>query len=205
MAAEQLRAVALVCTLKPSPAESSSQLMADQVLAELAANDVAGSTVRIADFEVRPGVSADEGEGDEWPQIRRRIIDADIVLLATPTWLGHLSSVAQRTLERLDAELSDTDDAGRPVMLGKVGIAAVVGNEDGAHKIVADTFQALDDIGFTIPAQGCTYWNGEAMGGTDFKDLPDTPEAVRKTTAAMARNAAHLARLLRANQYPAYQ
>ncbi|MEU4417277.1 flavodoxin family protein [Nocardia salmonicida] len=197
-----LKALALVCTLKPSPAASSSVLVADQVLAELAAHGVDGESVRIADFDIRPGVSADEGDGDQWPQIRRRVLDADIVVLATPTWLGHLSSVAQRVLERLDAELSNTDDAGRPAMFGKVGIAAIVGNEDGAHKIAADTFQALDDIGFTIPAQGCTYWNGEAMGRVDYNDLADTPDAVRETTRTMARNAAHLAGLLRAQNYP---
>ncbi|MFD4351673.1 flavodoxin family protein [Nocardia sp. NPDC058518] len=197
-----LRALALVCTLKPSPAASSSALIADQVLAELATHDIEGESVRIADFDIRPGVSADEGDGDQWPQIRRRVLDADIVLLATPTWMGHLSSIAQRVLERLDAELSSTDDVGRPAMFGKVGIAAIVGNEDGAHKIAADTFQALDDIGFTIPAQGCTYWNGEAMGSVDYNDLPATPDAVRATTTTMARNAAHLAGLLRTRNYP---
>ncbi|WP_280222182.1 flavodoxin family protein [Nocardia neocaledoniensis] len=199
----RLSAVALVCTLKPSPATSSSALLADQALDELATHDVDGESVRIADFDIRPGVSADEGDGDQWPLIRRRVLDADIVLLATPTWLGHASSVAQRVLERLDAELSSTDDAGRPVLFGKVGIAAVVGNEDGAHKIVADTFQALDDVGFTIPAQGCTYWNGEAMQGVDYIDLSETPDPVRATTRTMARNAAHLARLLRTANYPA--
>lgn len=199
----RLSAVALVCTLKSSPATSSSALLADQALDELATHDVDGESVRIADFDIRPGVSADEGDGDQWPLIRRRVLDADIVLLATPTWLGHASSVAQRVLERLDAELSSTDDAGRPVLFGKVGIAAVVGNEDGAHKIVADTFQALDDVGFTIPAQGCTYWNGEAMQGVDYVDLSETPDPVRATTRTMARNAAHLARLLRTENYPA--
>ncbi|UGT55888.1 flavodoxin family protein [Nocardia asteroides] len=199
----RLSAVALVCTLKPSPATSSSALLADQALDELATHDVDGESVRIADFDIRPGVSADEGDGDQWPLIRRRVLDADIVLLATPTWLGHLSSVAQRVLERLDAELSSTDDAGRPILFGKVGIAAVVGNEDGAHKIVADTFQALDDVGFTIPAQGCTYWNGEAMQGVDYIDLSETPDPVRAATRTMARNAAHLARLLRTENYPA--
>ncbi|MGF0315546.1 flavodoxin family protein [Nocardia fluminea] len=200
---DPLQALALVCTLKPSPAPSSSVLIADQVLDALASHGVKGEAVRIADFDIRPGVGADEGEGDQWPQIRRRVLDADIVVLATPTWLGHLSSVAQRVLERLDAELSNTDDAGRPAMFGKIGLAAIVGNEDGAHKIAADTFQALDDIGFTIPAQGCTYWNGEAMGGVDYNDLPETPDVVRETTRTMARNAAHLAELLRAQNYPA--
>lgn len=200
--ATPLHALALVCSLKASPAASSSALIADQVLAELAIHDVDGRSVRIADFDIRPGVSADEGDGDQWPDIRGSVLDADIVLLATPTWMGHLSSVAQRVLERLDAELSTTDSAGRPAMFGKVGIAAIVGNEDGAHKIAADTFQALDDIGFTIPAQGCTYWNGEAMGGVDYNDLPETPDAVRAATTTMAANAAHLANLLRAQNYP---
>ncbi|MBF6175085.1 flavodoxin family protein [Nocardia blacklockiae] len=196
-----LTAVALVCTLKPSPTESSSNLIADQVLAELEKHGVSGSTLRVTDFDVRPGITADEGDGDEWPQIRARVAAADIVLIATPTWVGHMSSVAQRVLERLDAELSETDDAGRPAMYDKVGIAAIVGNEDGAHKIAADLFQALDDIGFTIPAQGSTYWNDQAMGSTDYKDLDSTPDAVASTTATLARNAAHLARLLRADGY----
>lgn len=127
------------------------------------------------------------------------------MLIATPTWLGHMSSVAHRVLERLDAELSETDEHGRPSTVGKVGLAAVVGNEDGAHKISADLFQALNDSGFTVPAQGCTYWNDHAMGSTDYKDLDQTPDQVATTTGTLARNAAHLARLLRTAQYPLYQ
>ncbi|MBF6071670.1 hypothetical protein CJ469_03628 [Nocardia farcinica] len=198
-------ALALVCTLKKSSAQSSSELIARQVLDRLGGHGVRGELVRVVDYDVRPGVTADEGDGDQWPQLRERIAAADILLVATPTWVGHMSSVAQRVLERLDAELSTTDDQGRPAMVGKVGLAAVVGNEDGAHKIVADLFQGLNDIGFTIPAQGCTYWNGNAMQTTDYIDLDETPEAVASTTAAMARNAAHLAGLLRERPYPAYQ
>jgi hypothetical protein len=89
-------------------------------------------------------------------------------------------------------------------MVGKVAVAAVVGNEDGAHKITADLFQPLNDIGFTIPAQGGTYWNGEAMSTVDYKDLDSTPDPVATTNAALARNAVHLASLLRSKQYPAY-
>lgn len=199
-----LTAVALVCTLKKSPADSSSDLIARQALDQLGRHGVEGSVVRVADYDVAPGVTADEGDGDQWPRIREQVVAADILLIATPTWLGHMSSIAQRVLERLDAELSETDDEGRPAMVGKVATAAVVGNEDGAHKIVADLFQGLNDIGFTIPAQGCTYWNDQAMGGTDYKDLPAVPDAVATTTAALARNAAHTARALRAQPYPAY-
>lgn len=198
-------ALAVVCTLKPSPAESSSELIARQVLDALAENDVHGDLVRAVDYALLPGVSADMGDGDEWPAIFERIQTADILLIATPTWLGHMASVTQRVLERLDSSLSQTDGAGRPSMLGKVAMCAVVGNEDGAHKIIADVFGALNDIGFSIPGQASTYWNDEAMGGRDYKDLPDVPTATASTTANAARNAAHLAASLGTGEYPAYR
>jgi multimeric flavodoxin WrbA len=198
-----LRVLALTCTLKPSPAKSSSDLIAHQLLDLFAEQGATGELVRVVDHDVRPGVEADMGDGDEWPAIRAKIATADILLVATPTWVGHMSSVAQRVLERLDAELSETDDEGRPAMFGKVAVTAVVGNEDGAHKIIADLFQALNDIGFSIPAQGGTYWNGEAMQGGDYNDLDETPKAVASTNATLVRNAVHLANLLRERQYPA--
>jgi multimeric flavodoxin WrbA len=197
-----LRALALVCSLKASPAPSSSDLMARQVLAELAKHGVTGEVVRVVDHDVKPGVEIDMGDGDAWPAIREQLMAADILVVSTPTWVGHMSSVAQRVLERLDGELSETDDSGRPLVTGKVAVTAVVGNEDGAHKITADLMQGLDDIGFTIPAQGGTYWNDEAMGGRDYLDLDETPEAVASTTATLAENAAHLARALKASPYP---
>jgi multimeric flavodoxin WrbA len=197
-----LRALALVCSLKPTPAESSSELMARQVLEELAGVDVPGELIRVVDHDVKPGVEKDMGEGDAWPAIREKVLAADILLMATPTWMGQASSVCMRVLERLDAELSEKDDQGRPSVFGKVAICAVVGNEDGAHHITSQVFQALNDVGFSIPAQGATYWNGEAMHGTDYKDLDQTPEATAGTNATVAKNAAHLARLLAGANYP---
>ncbi|OBJ46962.1 flavodoxin [Mycolicibacterium mucogenicum] len=200
-----LRATALICTLKPGPSPSSSELIAEHVLAVLREQNVACETVRCVDFNIAPGVEADMGDSDQWPQIRAQVLDADILLISTPIWLGHPSSVAQRVLERLDAELSNKDDQGRPAVSQKVAIVSVVGNEDGAHKAVADIFQGLNDIGFNIPAQGCTYWNGAAMESTDYNDLDEVPEAVASATAAAARNAAHLARVLHSAPYPPYK
>ncbi|ADT98051.1 flavodoxin family protein [Mycolicibacterium gilvum] len=202
---QSLRAVALICSLKPSPAESSSALMAEHVFENLRAHGVDCEQVRCVDYDIAPGVEADMGGGDQWPQIREKILAADILVLSSPIWLGHPASVTQRVLERLDAELSNTDEQERPVMVGKVALVAVVGNEDGAHKVVADLFQALNDVGYSIPAQGCTYWNGPAMESGDYKDLDEVPEQVASTTAAAARNAAHLARALKQAQYPSYQ
>jgi multimeric flavodoxin WrbA len=204
-ARQPLTAVALVCSLKRSPAPSSSELIAEHVSEQLRNAGVKTKSLRCADYAILPGVQADMGDGDEWPKIRQKLLDSDILVLSTPVWVGHPSSIAQRILERLDAELSNTDDAGRPVMVGKVALVGVVGNEDGAHKIVADMFQGLNDIGFSIPAQGATYWTGEAMQTKDYNDLDEVPEAVATATAAAARNAAHLASTLRGQQYPPYQ
>ncbi|MER7620917.1 NAD(P)H-dependent oxidoreductase [Streptomyces sp. NPDC126503] len=197
-----LRAVALVCTLSPSPAPSSSQLLAEQTMAALSEHGVTGKTIRIADHDVRPGVQIDMGEGDAWPEIRDTVMGADILVLATPIWLGHPSSIAQRVLERLDAELSETDDEGRLLTFGKVAAVCVVGNEDGAHKVSADLFQGLNDVGFTLAANAVTYWVGEAMQGTDYQDLDKVPEATARATRTLAANTAHLARRLKYAPYP---
>lgn len=196
-------ALALNCTLKPSPEASSTDVLLGEVITALEGEGVTCEALRVVDFDVHPGVQADMGDGDEWPQIRRRILDADILVLATPTWVGHMTSVAQRVLERLDAELSETDDEGRPILAGKVAATVVVGNEDGAHKITADLYQGLTDLGFSIASQAGTYWNGQAMQTTDYKDLGGTPDPVASATATLARNTAHLARVLHADPYPA--
>lgn len=198
-----LRALAFNCSLKPTPAESSTDLLVAQVLEELKQAGVRTiDTVRLVDLDIMPGVETDMGSGDAWPSVAEKVMAADILVFGTPTWLGHPSSVAQRALERLNAESSRTDDDGVPVLFGKVAVVAVVGNEDGAHAVIADTFQGLNDCGFSIPAQGATYWNGEAMSGTDYKDLAETPSAVQGTNRTSARNAVHLARLLHASHYP---
>ncbi|MFF7158916.1 NAD(P)H-dependent oxidoreductase [Streptomyces sp. NPDC008139] len=198
-----MRAVALVCTLNPSPAASSSQLLAEQTLEAFGEHGVTGEVIRVADHDVRPGVAVDAGEGDAWPSIREKILAADILVLSTPIWLGHPSSVAQRVMERLDGELSESDDEGRLLTYGKVAAVCVVGNEDGAHKVSADLFQGLNDVGFSLAAGAVTYWVGEAMQGTDYQDLDTTPDSVASTTKTLAANTAHLARQLRAAPYPA--
>lgn len=197
-----LTALALNCTLKPSPAESSSELLGRQILDELRTHDVEGEMLRVVDHDVRFGVSTDEGDGDGWPAIRERMLAAHILVIVTPIWMGQPSSVAKMVLERLDAELSETDDQGRLLTFGKVAALGVVGNEDGAHHVTAEVHQALGDVGFTIPAQGVSYWVGEAMQGVDYKDKSPTPEQTVGTTRTLARHAAHLARLLRTSPYP---
>ena len=172
-----LSAFALNCSLKSAGEASSTDKLIDEVFVALESHGISrNGTMRVSDQNIRPGVTSDEGDGDEWPEVRRQILDANILVLGTPIWMGHPSSHAQRVLERLDAFLGETDPRGRMVSLDRVAIVAVVGNEDGAHHVAADLFQALSDVGFTIPANGMTYWVGEAMQKTNYKDLPSGSE-----------------------------
>lgn len=198
----RLTAIALNCTLKRGDAPSSTDKLLDEVLAALAGHGVTGEVQRVANLAIAPGVTSDEGEGDEWPELRRKILAADILVLGTPIWLGQPSSAAKRVLERMDAFLGETDDRGRMPSYGRVAVVAVVGNEDGAHHCHAEIFQALNDVGFTIPPGGGTYWVGEAMGSVDYKDLDGPQDKTQQTTVSLAANAVHLARLLKANGYP---
>jgi multimeric flavodoxin WrbA len=195
-----LRALVLVCTLKPSPSESSSQLLAEQVMRELEEQGATGEVLRVADYDVRSGVSTDEGLGDAWPDIRAKLLTSDILVIATPIWMGQPASVCKMVLERLDAEFGETDGQGRMLTEGKVALVAVVGNEDGAHHVVAGVLQALNDTGFTAAANASTYWVGKAMETVDYQDLEKTPEKTASATESAARHAAHLARLLK--DYP---
>jgi multimeric flavodoxin WrbA len=198
-----MKALALNCTLKASPERSNTEALARVVLDALAREGVETELIRIADRHVPPGVSSDEGEGDEWPGIRDRILESQILLLASPTWLGQPSSVAKRVLERMDAMLSETDDAGRPVAYGRVAGCVVTGNEDGAHHVINEISGALIDIGFTVPGQSWTYWNRGPGPGPDFLEIDEGHEWSRSTGEAAAANLLGVARALQAHPLPA--
>lgn len=199
-----LKALAINCTLKADASQESSTDAMIAVLEKAFAklNVTISETVRVAALDIKPGVTSDEGDGDEWPALRTKILAHDILIFGGPIWMGQIGSIAKRVLERMDAFLSETDDAGRMPSYGKVAIAAIVGNEDGAHFSSAQLFQSLNDVGWTIPAVAACYWVGEAMGSVDFKDLKATPDKVTETAKMVAGNAAHLAGLLKANPYP---
>jgi multimeric flavodoxin WrbA len=199
-----LTAIPINCTLKRSGREkSSSDAMIDVLRKHFTKAGVeVADTLRMADFNILPGVTSDEGEGDDWPKLRKQILDHDILIFGGPIWLGQIGSIAKRVLERMDAFLDETDEKGRMPSSGKVAVAAIVGNEDGAHNSTAQLFQALNDLGWTIPAAAACYWVGEAMGSVDFVDLKTTPKKVAETAQMVAGNAAHLAGLLKAKPYP---
>jgi multimeric flavodoxin WrbA len=192
------------CSLKSrrSRETSSTDALLTQFFDALTEQGAEGEFVRAVDFNIKPGVTSDEGKGDDWPKLSQRVVDANILVIGTPIWLGQPSSVAKRVLERMDAFLEEKDDRGRMPSYGKVAVCIVVGNEDGAHHTGAEVCQALFEVGFTIPAGGSTYWVGEAMGSKEYKEFKRAPKVVADWNRMLASNTAHLARLLAAEQYP---
>ena len=194
-----MRALALNCTLKSSPAESNTAALAQVVLDALGKRGVETEMVRVVDHNVLPGVRSDEGEGDDWPALRERVLAAEILIVATPTWLGQASSVAQRVMERMDAMLSETDADGRPVAYNRVAGIVVTGNEDGAHHVIAQLAQCLIDIGYTVPGQAWTYWNKGPGPGEEVYLNTAEREWSDKTGRAAAANLVGVARALQAH------
>ena len=197
-----MKAIVLNCTLKASPEPSNTGALAGVVAEALRGEGVEVDEVRIADHAVPPGVESDLGEGDEWPGIRARVLDAEILVFASPTWLGRPSSIAQRVLERMDAMISEEDDEGRPVAYNRVAGVVVTGNEDGAHHVISEIAGALIDIGYTIPGQAWTYWNRGPGPGDDYLDEEAGHEWSHETGRTAAANLLAAARALAERPIP---
>ncbi|CAN5550671.1 flavodoxin family protein [soil metagenome] len=193
-----MKALALNCTLKPSPEPSNTEALLGVVLGALQAGGVETETIRVVDRDVRPGVESDMGEGDEWPEIRAAIVSAEILIVATPTWVGRPSSVTQRVIERMDAMLSETDEEGLPVAYNRVAGVVVTGNEDGAHHVISEVAGALIDIGYTVPGQSWTYWNRGPGPGPSYSETDEGKDWSHSTGRAAAQNLLAVAQALAA-------
>src|SRR5947209_4568067 len=159
LVAGDLKVLAFNCTLKSArdKEQSSTQVLIEQLMDALKEHGAKGDVIRAVDHNIKPGVQSDEGEGDDWPALRQRVINADILVIGTPIWLGQPSSVAKRVMERMDAFLSETDDKGRMPSYGKVAVVVVVGNEDGAHHCAAELLHALTDGALTCYRGSLSY------------------------------------------------
>ncbi|MGH2748808.1 MAG: flavodoxin family protein [Actinomycetota bacterium] len=198
-----MKAVFLNCTLKRSPEKSNTEALMSRVVEWFDTMDVESEIVRVLDYHVPTGVTSDEGEGDEWPRILDKIKSADILVIGTPIWFGHRSSVAQLVIERLDGTYQERNEAGQYPLYNKVAGVVVTGNEDGAHSAAEATLFNLSHLGCTIPPNADTYWVGDAGPGPSYLEAGQDHEYTKRTTRWMAHNLVHLARMLKDRPIPA--
>lgn len=198
-----MRALALNCTLKRSPETSNTAGLTQVVLDALEERGVETEMLRVTDYVVDPGVVSEAiSESDQWPQLHAKVVAADILVIATPTWLGQPSSVSKRVLERMDALLSETKEDGRPIAYDKVAGVVVTGNEDGAHHCIAEIAGALVDLGYTVPGQAWTYWNKGPGPGEEEYLTSSEQEWSDQTGVTAAQNLQAVAVALAANAMP---
>nr|WP_175408243.1 flavodoxin family protein [Streptomyces sp. TRM64462] len=209
---DDLRALFVNCTLKPSPELSHTQGLVELSRSIMERQGVRVDQIRAVDHDLAPGVfpdMTDHGAAtDEWPVLYPRVMDADILVLAGPVWLGDNSSVMKRVVERLYSCSALLNDAGQYAYYGRVGGCLVTGNEDGAKHCAMNVLYSLQHLGYAVPPQADAGWVGAAGPGPSYLDEnsggPDNDFTNRNTTF-MTWNLLHLARLLKdAGGFPAY-
>ena len=201
---DDLRAVFINCTLKRSPEVSNTAGLMNVATAIMRAQDVTIDEYRAVDHELAPGVYHDMTEHgferDDWPPIQTAVMNADILVIATPIWLGDKSSMCTRVIERLYGFSGELNEHGQWAYYGRVGGVIVTGNEDGIKHVAMNVLYSLQHLGFSIPPQADAGWIGEAGPGPSYLDEgsggPQNDFTQRNTTF-MAWNVMHLARLLK--------
>ena len=196
-----LKCLFLNCTLKRSTHPSNTQALIDKLAGILTGLGVECETVRVVDFNIRFGAGMDEGDGDEWPKLLEKCLATDILVVATPVWIGDRSSVAKMVAERLDATTYGTDQFGQHPMYNKVGGALATGEADGAQHAIASILYSMTIAGLTVPPNADCYWVGGAGGqGTPYTEAGgDDYYFVNERARWMAHNLAHMARALKTN------
>lgn len=215
-----LSAIYINCTLEKSPRESHTQKLINLSKGIMERENVSVDMIRLIDHDVPHGMYPDMTsygwDNDEWPELFKRIINADILVVATPIWLGEKSSVAKKLIERLDAMSSKTNEKGQYIFYGKAGGCLITGNEDGAKHCAMGILYSLQHIGYTIPPQADAGWIGEAGPGPSYGDTTYNEEKIdppmgfdsdftNKNTTFLTYNLLHQASMLkRTNGYPPY-
>lgn len=199
-----LKALFLNCTLKRSPELSHTQGLIDISTAIMEKNGVTVEALRPVDYEIVYGVWPDMTQHgwakDDWPAILAKALESDMLVIASPIWLGEKSSVCTKVIERLYSASGQLNDRGQYAYYGRVGGCLITGNEDGAKHCSMNILYSLQHLGYLIPPQADAGWVGEAGPGPSYLDPgsggPQNDFTNRNTTF-MTWNLLHLARLIK--------
>lgn len=192
-----LKAVFINTTLKPSPKESHTDILMGVVRNIMRDAGVSIQSFRAVDHDIAPGVYQDMTEhgfdNDDWPAIGKAVIDADILVLGTPIWLGEVSSECRKIIERLYAHSGEMNAKGQYVYYGKTAGAIITGNEDGVKHCAMGMLYSLAHIGYMIPPQPDAGWIGEVGPGPSYGDKKEDGGRVGFDSEFTARNSTFLA------------
>lgn len=203
----QINALFFNCTLKRSPQQSNTEELIYLSQQIMDAVGVKTEILRPVDYDIPPGMQPDMTEHgwekDDWPDIQKKVMDANILVFGTPIWLGQLSSVAKKVIERLDSFSAETNDKGQTAYYGRTAGCVITGNEDGVKHCSMEILYSLQHLGFMIPPQADTGWIGDIGPGKSYADEGSGgPESnyTNRTSTFMAWNLLHTAKMLTDNK-----
>ena len=202
--AADLKALFINCTLKKSPEMSHTDGLIRISKAIMEKNKVSVDVLRAVDHDIAYGVWPDMAEHgwetDDWPEISKKVMEADILVLTSSIWLGEKTSVCTKVIERLYGNSHLLNEDGQYAYYGRVGGCLITGNEDGIKHCAMNILYSLQHLGYVIPPQADAGWIGEAGPGPSYLDPgsggPENDFTNRNTTF-MTWNLLHLARMLK--------
>lgn len=203
-----LKALFINTSLKREPSESHTKLLMNASGNIMAEQGVSVEHLHMLSHQIPPGVypdMTDHGwDKDDWPNIWKMVLAADILVIGTPLWLGEESSVCRVLIERLYGMSGQLNDKGQSVFYGKAAGCVVTGNEDGIKHAAMTIGYAMSHLGYTIPPQADCGWIGEAGPGPSYGDKKNDGSLVgfdneftQRNTTIMTWNLMHLARMLK--------
>jgi multimeric flavodoxin WrbA len=211
-----LKAIFFNGTLTKSPAPSHTELLIKISTDIMNKHGVQTEVIRTVDHDIATGVYPDMREKgwttDEWPELYKRVQEADILVLAGPIWLGDNSSQTKKIIERLYANSGELNEKGQYAYYGKAGGCLITGNEDGAKHCSMNILYSLQHLGYVIPPQADAGWVGESGPGASYGDKADDGtrtgldnDFTNRNVTFMTWNLMHIAKLLKdAGGVPAY-
>ena len=120
-----IKAVTVNCSLKRTPEESHTGLLLSVSEEIMRKSGVSVEHIHALSHEIPSGIYPDMTEhgwdSDDWPKLWKAIEVADILIVATPIWLGETSSVCRILIERLYGMSGMLNDKGQSLFYGKVG------------------------------------------------------------------------------------
>lgn len=198
-----LKAMFINGTLSKSPSLSHTQRLVKLSQKIMEKQGVQTTLIRAIDHDIATGVWPDMREHgwrtDEWPKLFKKVMEADILVLAGPIWLGDNSSQTKKIIERLYSCSSLLNDKGQYAYYGKVGGCLITGNEDGIKHCAMNVLYSLQHIGYTIPPQADAGWIGEVGPGASYGDKGKgyDNDFTNRNTTFMTWNLMHMAAMLK--------
>ncbi|KHE72330.1 flavodoxin family protein [Halobacillus sp. BBL2006] len=193
-----MKAVLLNCSLEKGNKTTDTEKLLHQSAQTFQGEEIDVERIHLRDFHINFGITPKLDGDDDWPFVFEKILEADIVLFATPIAMGDKTSIATLILERLQGYHHMKNRKGQGIFYNKVGGAIVADDGDGgAHLAAQSIHYRLSMLGFTLPPEASAICSKHYTDAT-----AEEWSCVEKEVRKMSYNLIYFAELLNFNPIP---